>query len=211
MTRHFNWDAVLFDMDGVLWDSMPIHQEAFASVLRDFDYRPHMGKSTTEVVRAAMPGATAARVREVVLAKQGIARELLKKRNPIRPGARELLAALKRNHLQRLLVTGASVDSMTLFLEMNDLASAFDGLVHEGMFARPKPAPDAYLTAADLLDLLPEQCLVVEDTVHGVRAGRLADCTVCGIVGTVAPSWLTKAGAVKVVADLEELGEWIGL
>ena len=74
---------------------------------------------------------------------------------------------------------------------------------------RSKPHPDVYLAAMDRLQVAPDQCLVIEDTVTGVRAGVAAGATVCGLClpgnPVVSPEQLLSAGAQQVVAKLDDV------
>jgi len=182
--------AVLFDLDGTLVDSERESAEAMARALRaglgiavsqvDRDFI--IGRSWVDIYQhlCAAHGALAwsrdeliahtAAHREHVFAEVGIT---------VLPGA---VAAVERfRHLPLGLVTGSSRVEAGQALRALRLEGAFGAVVASEDVSRSKPAPDGYLAAAATLGVAPAECLVVEDSVAGIAAGRAAGARVVAV------------------------------
>ncbi len=174
--------AVVFDLDGVLWDGEPLYHEAFNVVLAPYgctvtkdDYSNIIGHSVEAAWDWVLkrfeitedPASFLHRYNEAVL-------KLLA--NPIEPlpGVRELLSELRRRRTPVGLASASLrqwVDATIRGLELDD---AFDATVSASEVSRSKPAPDLYLTAAERLGLAAGECLAVEDTGAGVASAKAA-------------------------------------
>lgn len=206
-------EAVIFDLDGVLTLSSPIHAQAFADTLAgagvdNFRYAPYAGMRTRDVVRAISRerGLDWSEGEIARLAEEKTARALalLKERNPVVPGALAALRALGGS--KRLaLASSASRESVAAFLDANPCR--LDAVVTGGEVKQAKPSPEIFLAAAQRLGVEPEACLVVEDAVSGVTAARAAGMLVCGIATTVSAEELRAAGALLCIDTLTDLLE----
>jgi len=181
MTRYH---AVIFDLDGVLVDSEPAHRAASRVLvapqeITDKEYARFVGAATASFARwvrdrfhlDASPEEIAARY-------DGLVREQLLA--PLAPldGATELLAALTAHGVPLALASQSLPEWVRSTLEGAGLADAFRVVVTAAQVARPKPAPDIYLHAAQQLDVPPAACLVIEDSIPGVASGLAAGMTV---------------------------------
>ncbi len=198
--------AILCDLDGVLVDS----GAAVEAVWRDWAHgqgldadavaRASHGVPTREVIATVAPHLPAAeeaeRLEAVHAATGGAAL----------PGAAELLSSAPADAIAVVTSCGASLAAARL-------RSA--GLPEPAMLVtadavrRGKPAPDAYLVAAQALGAEPTECVVIEDAPAGVRAGRAAGMTVWAVLTTHGSGELTSAD--RCAADLAELLEPLGL
>jgi len=181
--------AVIFDMDGVLVDSEPLHLRATQAVLgargrsyTEQDNRAFFGATDTEMFRVLrilfdLPASTT----ELVEAKRHHLVEL------IRAEAQPLagVPAIPRGLSERGLLIGlASASPRVVIRAMLDavrLADLFSTIVSGDEVARGKPAPDGFLLAARRLGVQPDECLVVEDSRNGVLAGKAAGMTVAAV------------------------------
>ncbi len=196
MTRVFTVRAVLFDMDGTLIDSTPAVDRAWAEWERRWDVRlgvraSALGRPARDIVAEHVPPADAARAfldieRLEVADTDGIERL---------PGATELLDALPPDRWA--IATSCSAPLAEARLGAVGIRPA--ALVTASDTPWGKPAPDPYLAAAAALGVDPADCLVVEDAVAGVQAGRAAGCAVLGVLGSASAAEL---GADAVVAAL---------
>jgi HAD superfamily hydrolase (TIGR01509 family) len=123
------------------------------------------------------------------------------------PGVRDAISSLP---YRRCVASSSSPDRLRLSLEVTGLAPLFEHVFSAVQVARGKPAPDLYLLAAKTLGEPPERCIVIEDTVRGVVAGRAAGARVVGFAGAahVAPTLgedLARAGAAVVIRSMDEL------
>ena len=174
--------AVVFDLDGVLWDGEPLYHEAFNVVLApyghsisDDDYGNIIGHSVESAwqwVRERFdldesPGRFYRAYDEAVL------RLLQRPADPL-PGVRDLLAELRKRGLPLGLASASLRQWVDATLRSLKLEDAFDAVVSASEVERAKPAPDLYLTAAKRLGVRPAACLAVEDTATGIAAAKAA-------------------------------------
>ena len=174
--------AVIFDMDGLMIDSEPLHKEAWQVTLR------HLGYELDEALFAQLVGL---RTREdAVLLREHFrlpvkAEVLARQRNDLflaslpgrvkpMPGLRELIAQVRGCGLFSAVATSGErryVDAVVRELNLDGL---FDAIAVAEDVERGKPAPDVYLLAARRLGLPPAQCLALEDAPNGVLAAKAA-------------------------------------
>lgn len=210
-------DLVIFDCDGVLVDSevlvTQIESEMLAELGADISpdeiARHFTGLSDTTMAEALrrdwnveLPSTfNEMRVRLVSAAFDD-------RLEPV-AGIGAVLEALEK---PRCVASSSAPDRIEHALARTGLIDAFDGHLYSAtMVAHGKPAPDLFLYAARMLDTPPGHCVVVEDSPHGVEAGRAAGMHVIGFTAgghclPDHPERLTEAGAHEVVATSPELG-----
>ena len=176
--------ALLFDCDGTIADSMPLHYVAWKEALGEWGcefpeevFYAWGGMPAAEIVAAlgaeqgiAMPA------EEVALRKEALYYQLL----PQLTAVPEVLDEIERNwglgagRLPMAVVSGSTRDSVMRSLEVLGLLDRFGALVCAGEYARSKPDPEPFLAAAARLAVRPEDCLVFEDTEMGIQAATSA-------------------------------------
>ena len=119
------------------------------------------------------------------------------------PRTHELLAALRRAGVKLAVATSTLRELAFERLEHHDLVTRFDHIVTGDQVVHGKPAPDIFLRAAHALAVAPSDCIVVEDSVVGVAAGRSAGMTVYAIAVTFPEEHLAEAD--RVFADMAAL------
>lgn len=175
-----NFEAYLFDCDGTIADSMPLHYLAWRKALGewncDFDERLFYewgGRPTTEIVATlnALRGMSMP-VQDVADRKEMLYYEFLPQLKVIP----EVLEHIEAQHgrIPFAVVSGSTRESVEASLRSLNLLDRFDTLVCAGEYKNAKPAPDAFLMAAEKLGVKPEACLVFEDTEMGIQAARAA-------------------------------------
>ena len=217
------YDAVLFDLDGVLTDTAALHaacwKRTFDEVLdepfdaeRDYlahvDGKPrHAGVRDMLRARGVEPGD--GMVDAIADRKQAlVARALAEEGVEAFPGSVALVRRLRRAGVRTAVVSSsANCDDV---LRAAGIAELFELTVDGGDVAllglRGKPSPDGFLEAARRLDVAPRRAVVVEDALAGVAAGRAGDFgLVIGVARSATPDALRAAGAHVVVGDLGEL------
>jgi HAD superfamily hydrolase (TIGR01509 family) len=204
--------GVIFDMDGVLVDSGPAHYESWRLMARrhglDIDearFKATFGRTSTEIIQILWPGLPAAEVQRRDAEKEAVYRDLIRGRVPLMPGCVETLAALRAAGRRIAIGTSGPPENIELVLSEGGLASYFEAVVHRGMIARGKPAPDCFLLAAERLGLPPAACVVIEDAPAGVQAGCAAGMTVIALASNYPPAQLQTAGATHVVSHLTDV------
>ena len=172
--------AYLFDCDGTIVDSMPLHYIAWKKALAEWNcsfeeqlFYAWGGRPVTEIIAALnkrdglnMP------VDAVAMRKEDLYFELLPQITAI-PEVVEHIEA-KHGHIPLAVVSGSRRDSVLGSLTALHLIDKFDTLVCAEDYARGKPAPDCFLVAAERLGVPPEDCLVFEDTDLGIEAATAA-------------------------------------
>jgi beta-phosphoglucomutase len=181
--------ALVFDLDGVIVDSMPVHQQAWTRYLQSIGLNaenlvPRMhGRRNDEIVRDFLgPSAAPEEVREHGAAKERLFREMMGEglREALVPGIAAWLA--RTAGLPVALATNAERANIDFVLDRAGLRPYFPVIVDGSQVARPKPAPDVYLQAARELGIPPRHCIVFEDSPVGVASARAAGMRVVGVL-----------------------------
>ncbi|SHN45920.1 HAD family hydrolase [Cryptosporangium aurantiacum] len=187
-------EAVLFDMDGTLFDSEKLWDVGLDDLAR------HLGGSLSHSARVTMIGAPLALSMEILHADLGRPdldvessgawledrmRELFLTALVWRPGARELLAAVRAARVPTALVTATRRNLVEVALDTLGREN-FDAVVCGDEVAHSKPHPEPYLRAAALLGVNPGDCVAVEDSVNGTASAEAAGCPVL-VVPSEAP------------------------
>ena len=176
--------AVVFDLDGVLWDGEPLYHEAFNVVLKPYGhwialddpgYTGIIGKSVEAAwdwmrERFALNESPATFYRSYDEAVM----DLLKEPRDRLPGVRELLAELKARGVPMGVASASLRNWVDATLAGLGLDGAFDATVTASEVEHSKPAPDLYLLAAKGLGVPPESCLAFEDTASGIASAQAA-------------------------------------
>jgi HAD superfamily hydrolase (TIGR01509 family) len=172
--------AYLFDCDGTIADSMPLHYVAWNKALSEWgcDFKEDIfyawgGMPVTEIIATLnreqglnMP------VAELSLRKERLYFEVL----PQLKAVPEVLEHIEISHGQIpfAVVSGSTRDSVTASLETLKILDRFETLVCAGDYQKSKPDPEPFLMAAERLGVAPEHCLVFEDTDMGIQAATAA-------------------------------------
>jgi beta-phosphoglucomutase family hydrolase len=180
--------GLIFDLDGVIIDSMPFHQRAWQRYLevtgigtRDSLDFMH-GQRNEEIVRGLLgPQADLETVIAHGAAKEKLYRDMLRERlgEHLVPGIAEWLEHVSGAPMA--LATNAERANVDFVLDGGRLRPFFEAIVDGSQVERPKPAPDVYLRAAELLKIPPRNCIVFEDSPVGVAAAAAAGMRVVGV------------------------------
>lgn len=213
-----NVKAILFDMDGTLYDSMKNHASSWYQMVCEhgiectpeefFLYEGATGHATVNLLiqRAWGREATAAEVEEFYRRKAEIFRS--KPQPPVMPGVRNLIAGLQSlpSRPVTVLVTGSAQGSLLDRLD-EDFPGVFpaERRVTALNVKRGKPWPDPFLQGARIAGEVPADCVVIENAPLGVQAGHAAGCYTVGVTtGPVPRRALEDAGADVVFDSMEE-------
>jgi beta-phosphoglucomutase len=210
-------EAVIFDLDGVLIDSEPIHAEAKRRVFAHFEievpesvYDDFKGRTDVEVLRHVAEHHTenGVSVNDLVQRKREEFWDLLEGLVPIEGAEAFLRAAALRYRVA--LCTSASPTTRELAFDPLGWEEHFEAFVTAADVEHSKPHPEPYLLAAERLDVAPERCLVVEDSLSGVRSARAAGCRVAALTTSMQGRQLEDAGAHLVADRFDELAQQLG-
>ncbi|MBM3875550.1 MAG: HAD family phosphatase [Verrucomicrobia bacterium] len=206
--------AVIFDLDGVIVDSEPVHERAFRDVFaaighaatHGVHFPDYYGKSDVTVWKDFV-----ARHRppepldELVEQKQRRFLEILRESKPVFDALPALVASLA-GRFKLAVASGSPHVVIDAVLGMEDLRRRFGAVVSADDVARGKPAPDVFLEAARRLGVAAAACCVIEDSVAGVQGARAAGMQVIGITTSFPREALAAAGAHHVVSRHADAG-----
>ena len=184
--------AVIFDLDGVLADSEPWWNEIDAKLLGEYgviyrgDYhRNVLGVSYRLAVEFYKKAFGLSVPTEELMRRRGeIAEEFFAKRIGLFPSTRSTLEELRQMNRRLAVATSSVSASARPFLDRHRLTAFFDVIVTGEEIERGKPAPDIYLRAAEKLGVPAGACLVIEDALSGIAAGKAAKMRVAAIPDT---------------------------
>ena len=219
--------GVIFDLDGCLVDSEPLSLEAIASEMRMLGIKDataqEIGNKFLGVAMPLIADYVSGRLDAPVpdnFVERVETRLLATYQNELRhiSGSSELLSCLKAQGCAMAIATGGSMKRMAATLEISGLTSWFEGTASSvSEVAQGKPAPDIFLLALDRLRMKPSECVVLEDSPHGVKGALAAGIPAIGFVGgshlegkrDLHASILRDAGAAHVFERLEDFGRHI--
>lgn len=211
--------AIFFDMDGVLYDSMPNHEYSWCQSFAEegITFAPEeayanegrTARGTIDLVfrRELGRGATDADVERIYARKTALMHS--RPQPPILPGMQQLLLDLPGMGVDVFVVTGSRQPSL-----VGKLSEAFGitpaTLVSGADVKRGKPDPEPYLMALERSGHAPQECMVVENAPMGVRAGKAAGLTVWAVnTGKLPDTALTDEGADRLFGRTADLAEAI--
>jgi HAD superfamily hydrolase (TIGR01509 family) len=213
------FEAILWDCDGVLIDSEHIACALGAKLLGEAGY--HI--STEDYIQrfcGQSKNHTFNSIKEEcgidyrdhmdAIDKRELQREAFRKDLTIIAGINEVLDEIK---LPMAIASGSEMERLEFTLQLTGLYDRFkDRLYSSSLVAKGKPHPDIFLYAAEKLNVASEKCLVIEDSLNGVRAGKAANMTVFGFTGgthvfnkEAHRDELLSLGADLVFHDMREL------
>lgn len=220
-----DYDLIIFDCDGTLVDSHEMNHAMMAELANEYGDLSY----TAKTVEDEFLGVDYFNFFRIVSEKEGVQfpeditqrcvqRILQNASTMVRAigGVEKLLSALKP-HYEFAIASNANRDIVLKSLEAVGIDHYFekDRVVAGRLMATPKPAPDLFLMAAERSGQNPDRCLVIEDSVSGVRAGVAAGMDVLGVTSVSddpkkLKNKLLDAGAKVVFADIIHICEYLG-
>jgi HAD superfamily hydrolase (TIGR01509 family) len=197
--------AVVFDMDGLLFDTEALYQEAGGLAARDFalEMTPELFRN---LIGLPWPATSALLQRHFgpsfsvdlfAMAWRGHFNVIVETRLALKPGVPELLDRLDELGLPRAIATSSSHKTVQHHLTFHDMVDRFHHVVASGDYAAGKPAPDPYLKAAERLGVEPGLCLALEDSHNGVRSASTA-----GMMTIMVPDLLEATDEIRGLCTL---------
>jgi beta-phosphoglucomutase len=176
--------TVIFDMDGVIIDTEPIHHHAFFSLFAELgipvteaEYATFLGKSTRNVFQSLKDKYQLNQDVEALVMRK---RELFNKvfdedaSLGLLPGVRTLIEDLRRHDVQLVVASSASKATIARVFDRFELGPYFTHRISGEDFEHSKPDPAIFLRAAELAETPVTECLVIEDSANGVAAAKAA-------------------------------------
>ena len=205
--------AVVFDFDGVLADSEPLHlaacQQVFAAIgvtlTREEYYARYLGYDDETMFRVVAQdrgwASDGDQIAALIAHKGRVFDEVVASTDVLFPGAVECVERLARDYPLGI-ASGALRHEIELILQRAGLDRHFRFIVASRETARSKPAPDPYARAAELHGVPPDACLAIEDSRWGIESAKSAGLKCVGITNTYAAGELGSADAI--VGSLDE-------
>ncbi|HWT75608.1 MAG TPA: HAD family phosphatase [Mobilitalea sp.] len=182
-------DAVIFDLDGTLIDSMWMWESIDIEYLKNFGIE--LPPDLQKCIEGMSFSETAVYFKERFELKDSLdqiksdwnrmAWDKYRNEVPLKEGVLELLIYLKEHAIPAGIATSNSRELVDLIVERLNVKEYFATIRTSCEVAKGKPSPDIYLLAAQDLNVEPSRCLVFEDVVHGVMAGKNANMKVCAV------------------------------
>ncbi len=204
--------AVIFDMDGVVADTNPFHSlawKAFAEKyklsLNENDLKNHVFGRTNKNIFDFLFNKSLSedRISELANEKEIIFRELFRTKIKPLPGLISLLEDLKSNSFKIGMATSAPEENVTLIVDVLKIRKYFDAIVDPKDIVQSKPDPEIYIKCSQLLSVLPERCLVFEDSLPGIQSAIAAGIKVIGVTTTHKRDELNNT--VMTIKDFTEI------
>jgi len=206
--------AIIFDMDGVIVDSEPLHEHAFREVFAEIgyganhgvDFAAYYGCSDLELwldfVAKHRPKQS---LEELVEWKHRLLVKKLREKQPIFPGLPELLEKCAARY-GLAVASGSTHRVINEVLAMQNLRRFFLAVVSAEDVTAGKPAPDIFLRSAELLGVEAKDCCVIEDSAAGVEGALAAGMSVIAITNSLPAEKLARATSiVRGYAEIELL------
>ncbi|WP_206076305.1 HAD family hydrolase [Marinitoga lauensis] len=180
--------AVIFDMDGVITDTVPLHYKAWKKMFEKhgyyFDFNIYKekvdGKPRIQGISAVAVNANRKMLEKMAEEKQNYFLELVEKTPPkIFEDTINLIEILRNNKIK--IAVASSSKNTKKILETLNIYNLFDTVVTGYDFTNGKPNPEIFLLAARNLNVSPENCVVIEDAIEGVNAGLNANMVTVGL------------------------------
>jgi HAD superfamily hydrolase (TIGR01509 family) len=210
----FGFEAVIFDMDGVLVNSEPFYVEVEQTNFRQ------LGLEISKEEHQTYQGTATDRMWQLIKVRHGINQpvdELVEMTNSlvtpyfqslekIEPmtGVEKLITNLKEKGFPLALASSSYSDVIEIILQKTSLKKYFDVVVDSQMAGSSKPEPDIFLLTAEKLGIQPEKCLVIEDSTNGIKAAKSAGMFCVAFAGP-GSDLQDQSQADKIIEEFGEL------
>ena len=209
--------GVIFDCDGVLVNSEKLSCRALNVVFEKYfqtdigtDYSHVLGKSLKdsfkyyiESFQLELPPSI--NLSELYLEKDLVYQKLARNNLESFPGVVELLDYLQDTSLTITVASSGTHDKINFNLQQGKLDKYFSLITSADEVQQGKPHPDLFLLSAQKMNLDPERCMVLEDSVSGIKAAKAAHMTTVGVTNSFSKEILHDSGADVIVHRLDEL------
>jgi len=179
-----HFEAVIFDMDGVLVNSEPFYRKIESTLFKK------LGLEISEEEHNTYQGVANIQIWKTIIEKHGLANtleELMEMTNAMvipffknipvfepMPGVEDLIGFFEYKKMLLAVATSSTPDVIEIVLQKSGLHKYFKVIVDSKMAGSSKPDPDIFLLAAKTLGIPPKKCLVIEDSTNGIRAAKSA-------------------------------------
>lgn len=205
--------AVIFDMDGVLIDSEPIHMKSFSLLAEELGiefnkdyYAQFIGSTTDNMWKILINDYKLPFSKDELMEKSDVhLKKILGTGGyPIMSGASEIIKNLHENGVKLAIASSSGMQRIEDTLNKLGVSDIMDGIVSGMNVKNPKPAPDTFLEAAKILNVSPDECIVVEDSVNGMKAAKNANM-ICVMYENLSLGKIDSSNADYIIQGFEDL------
>jgi beta-phosphoglucomutase len=208
-------EALLFDLDGTIIDSMPLHERAWLQwharrglqIDRPNFFAATAGRSNHEILGEMFPAAPAHELQAMADEKEALYRELAAQSLALIAGAHAFVQQASQAGFRLAVCTASTPENMALAFAKFGVDQWVETVVSPADGLRGKPHPDIFLEAARRLGTAPERCLVFEDAPLGIEAARRGGMRAVALTTTLpAAAFAGYSNVVAQAADFSNLG-----
>jgi HAD superfamily hydrolase (TIGR01509 family) len=203
--------AILWDMDGVLVDTGKVHYQSWEKVLKPYDipyswdvFAGTFGMTNKAIITNLFDNPSADFIQEMDEEKEQLFRENVPGNVLEIPGTRQWLERFQSWGYPQAVCSSAPLANIETLLNEIGIQPYFQAIVSASKMAS-KPDPAVFLTAAEILGVLPNQCVVIEDAPAGIEGARQAGMKCVALTTTSSAEYLQ--GADLIIDDLNDLNE----
>jgi len=184
--------AIIFDMDGVIVDTNPFHKETINQFCKKYGFRLSdeelrskiYGRTNREWITNLFGTLTEEQLQAYAFEKEQLFRDVYAQHIKPVEGLLSFLDLLEQNNITRSIATSAPRANVDFVLKGIGIGKYFDIILDESMVTHGKPHPEIYLKSAQAIGLPNNQCIVIEDSLSGIQAGKASGSKVIGITTT---------------------------
>ena len=208
-------NAILFDLDGTIVNTDPIHYQVWRDILLDYDveidekiYKSRFsGRLNPEIIQDFLPHLSPQASDKLAEEKEARFRE---KAGEIKltEGFSRLITLTQRHGIKRALVTNAPTKNAQFMLNILGLEETFDTVVIAEQEAAAKPDPTPYRVALERLGVQPEQAIAFEDSRSGIHSAVGAGIPTIGVASSAKPIEMREMGAFMTIYDFTDVEMW---
>jgi beta-phosphoglucomutase len=203
--------AFIFDMDGVIIDSNPFHKIALKQFCQKYGYdlseeqlrEKIYGRTNKDWITNVFGKLDDKKLRAYADEKEALFRKIYERDIHALNGLINFLEAMDRLGIPRAIATSAPRANVDFTLQHTGIEKYFPVILDESFVTKGKPDPEIYIKTVEALKLSPENCVVFEDSLSGVQAGRKAGCKVVGLATTHSAQELSDTNLV--INDFSEI------
>ena len=207
--------AILFDLDGTIVNTDPIHYRIWHDILLEYNveinekiYKSNFtGRLNPAIIQDVLPHLSLEETENLAEEKEARFRQQATLLKPIN-GFAKLLEWSEKHYLKRALVTNAPKLNAHFMVETLGLQDTFDLIILAEEEAAAKPEPTPYKVALERLGVCAQEAIAIEDSPSGMRSALGAGIRTFGMVSTQTPKTLRELGAFMPISDFADLQLW---